>query len=155
MRRQAMIMGCMGVLFVAAALPAAVYAKGQSAVWPIRQYIAADSVLATYYSEFIAQYGHRYTTASAAFGGFCDRLRTSDLLTDRFNTVGLSPVLIHAALGELSRLRFERGERTQIRAKMLTIDLALETIQGSITQNHRAEFRREVIAEIPPIVYSG
>lgn len=155
MRRIVLILGCMGLIGWVAVHPATVHAKPQSAVWPIRQYIAADSVLGMYYNEFVAQYGHRYINANAVFGGFCDRLRSSDLLTDRFNMLGISTSWIHSALDELARIRFKRSEGTQIRAHMLTIDLALETIQDSITQNHRAEFRREVLAEIPPIVYSG
>lgn len=137
------------------AAPITAQAKTQPSIWPVKHYVAADSVLATYYREFVSQYGRQFPSAAVTFGEFCYRLRTSDILTDRFKTMGMSAGQIHAILHDLEQTNFTENHGGLIRQKMLTIDLALETIQRSITQNHRAEFRREVIADIPPIVYSG
>lgn len=123
--------------------------------WPIRQFLAADSVIAKYYGQFMNYYGGNYQNGTAAFSAFCKLLRTSDLLSDRFNMIGIPVHDVHAILKDLEMARFSPTETAKARQNILAIDLALETIEGSITQNHRAEFRREVLAEIPPITSTG
>lgn len=123
--------------------------------WPVRQYMSADSVLGRYYKHFITVYRGQYHHPDGAFRRFCQVLRTSDLLADQLRRVGMSPRQLQSILHDLERTNFARAERQAIRQNMLAVDLALETIEGAITQNHRAEFRREVLAEIPPITSTG
>ncbi|MBI4367055.1 MAG: hypothetical protein HY543_09575 [Deltaproteobacteria bacterium] len=116
--------------------------------------VPVDSVFGTYFQEFLKHYGSQYGSYTKAFEGFCRRLRTSDLLADRLNMIGLSAGDLQASLKALEQA--SRGTDAQVvRSHVLAIDFALETLEGSITQNHRAEFRREVLADIPPITSTG
>ena len=141
------------VLALAVAQPA--MAGSVKTSWPMKHFIANDSVLATYYREFVDIYSRRFTNNHAMFSEFCRRLRTSDLLSDRFSMLGIAPREVHDVLSKLEVMELTSQERHVVRGQLLTIDLALETIQGSITVNHRAEFRREVLSEIPPVISSG
>lgn len=145
-------------LSILVALLAAAPAKAATTranYWPIRQFLAADSVIAKYYGQFMNYYGGNYPSGAAAFSSFCKLLRTSDLLADRLNMIGIPAHDVHTILRDLEKARFSASETAKARENIMAIDLALETIEGSITQNHRAEFRREVLAEIPPLTSTG
>lgn len=144
----ALLLGLMGT-------GGAVEARPQAIAAPLKSYISDRSLLVTYYRAFLANYGRKYSTAGAAFGDFCRRLRTSDLLADRFNMMDISIRDVHTVLEELEQAHFNPSDRHQIRQRLLTIDYILETIEGAIIPNHRAEFRREVLADIPPVVSAG
>lgn len=129
--------------------------RTRGAYWPVHSYVAADSVLGRYYRQFVERYGHAYEGPTETFQGFCLRLRASDLLSDQFTRMGIPSRQIQGILRELATTHLATTERQHIRQNMLAIDLALETIEGGITLKSRAEFRREVLAEIPPITSTG
>lgn len=148
---------CMGMGLAICLIAVGVEAAGPSrgSYWPVNTYVAADSVLGRYYRQFVSQYGHEYANSTMTFKVFCQRLRVSDLLNDQFNRLGIPSKQVHAILRELETTHFATTERQHIRKHMLAIDLVLETIEGAITLKNRAEFRREVLAEIPPITSTG
>lgn len=154
MHRAIVTFGCLALMLLCSA-PAGAREQTRVSYWPVHEYLASASVLGRYYQEFIAQYGRLYPGASEAFQGFCRRLRGSDLLADQFNRLGIPSRQVQAILHELEGTEFGTAERRAVQQNMLALDLALETIEGSITHNHRAEFRREVLAEIPPITSTG
>lgn len=129
--------------------------SARNAAWPVTSFVAGKSVLAHYYQDFISR--NPTQPASAQMHTFCDLLMSSDLLADRLSQLGGSPSDMHAILMELGsyefnpRTRLSKEEQTHIRSLMLGLDMQLEMIEHSLATGTRGEFRREVLADIPPL----
>lgn len=122
---------------------------------PVSKYLSSNSVLARYYADFVRQSGSAYDTSDAAFRGFCQVLRTSDLLAEELMQSGIPTDQVYPILRDLERVAFIRDNDEQIHRAMLAVDYVLELIESTLTQSHRREFRREVLAEVPPLTYNG
>lgn len=126
-----------------------------NSAWPVTSFVAGKSVLARYYQDFVSR--NPAQPASVQMHSFCDLLMSSDLLADRLSQLGGSPSDMHAILMELGsyefhpRTRLSKEERTHIRSLMLGLDMQLEIIEHSLATGTRGEFRREVLADIPPL----
>jgi hypothetical protein len=85
----------------------------------------------------------------------------SDLLSDRLSQLGGNPSDMHAILMELGSYEFDpraeldKEDRARIRRLMLGLDMQLEIIEQSLSSGTRGEFRREVLANIPPLNRMG
>lgn len=123
--------------------------------WPVTQFVSEKSVLAKYYHEFAKR--TPVDSAAEQMHLFCDLLLSSDLLADRLSQLGGKPSEMHAILMELGSFEFDRPskfskeERKHIRSLMLGLDIQLESIDHSLSTGTRSEFRREVLADIPPL----
>lgn len=123
--------------------------------WPVAQFVSEKSILAKYYQEFANR--NPAESVAAQMHMFCDLLLSSDLLADRLSQLGGKPAEMHAILMELGSLEFDRPskfsteERRHIRGLMLGLDMQLESIDHSLSTGTRNEFRREVLADIPPL----
>ncbi len=127
--------------------------------WPVTSFVAGKSVLARYYQDFV----NRNPTSSTAtqMHQFCDLLMGSDLLSDRLSQLGGNPSDMHDILMELGSYEFDprahldKEDKTRIRSLMLGLDMQLEMIEQSLSTGTRGEFRREVLADIPPLNRMG
>lgn len=132
-----------------------VQAKASDSSWPVTKFVSEKSVLAKYYQDFAKR--SPVESAAEQMHLFCDLLMSSDLLADRLSQLGGKPSEMHAILMELGALEFDRpskfskDERRHIRSLMLSLDIQLESIDHSLSTGTRSEFRREVIADIPPL----
>lgn len=123
--------------------------------WPVTTFVGKNSVLANYYRDFV----NRNPNASAAdeVHMFCDLLMSSDILADRLSQLGGKPSDLHDILLELdayefnSAAKFNKEDRGHIRSLMQGLDLQLESVDHSLSIGTRNEFRREVLADIPPL----
>lgn len=122
---------------------------------PIHDYVSSTSVLGTYYAHFVDRYGREFADRETAFQSFCRILRTSDLLAEELIAIGIPTDQINGILAALEGMNFQTESRQTIRQSLLAIDYALESIEASLTRNHRQEFRREVLAQVPPMSYNG
>lgn len=127
----------------------------RSAGWPITTFVSNNSVLANYYRDFVRR--NPGTSAADEMHMFCDLLMSSDILADRLNQLGGKPSDVHAILMELgayefdSIAKFSKEDRKHIRSLMQGLDMQLESIDHSLSSGTRNEFRREVLADIPPL----
>ncbi len=129
------------------------------ATWPITAFISEQSVLANYYRDYLnANHMHLGTASSAAqMRGFCELLLGSDLLADRLSMTGGKPTDLHATLTELSQYQFDtpshfsKEDQAHVRTLLLGLDMSLETIDHALATGTRGEFRREVLADVPPL----
>lgn len=127
----------------------------RNSAWPVTSFVAGKSVLARYYQDFV----NREPAQSAAtqMHQFCDLLMSSDLLADRLSQLGGSPSDMHAILMELGsyefnpRAKLTKEDQAHIRSLMLGLDMQLEIVEHSLSIGTRGEFRREVLADIPPV----
>lgn len=123
--------------------------------WPVTRFIAATSVLGSYYSDFVRHQPQASTSEQMHL--FCDLLLGSDILADRLSQLGGKPEDLHAILMELGSYEFDRpskfskDEKNHIRRLLLGLDMQLESIDHSLSTGTRIEFRREVLADIPPL----
>lgn len=122
---------------------------------PINDYVSSTSVLGTYYAHFVDRYGREFADREVAFQSFCRILRTSDLLAEELINIGIPTDQLNGILATLERMDIQTESRQTIRQSLLAIDYALESIEASLTRNHRQEFRREVLAQVPPMSYNG
>lgn len=135
--------------------PAADARPVSEASWPVTKFVNQNSVLARYYGEFVNRYPN-YSTANQMHM-FCDLLLSSDLLSDRLSQLGGRPSEMHAILMELDAVEFDRSskfskdDRHRIRSLLLGLDVQLESVEHSLSTGTRTEFRREVLADIPPL----
>lgn len=134
---------------------AAVQAKASDSSWPVTKFVSGKSVLAKYYQDFAKR--SPVDSPAEQMHLFCDLLMSSDLLADRLSQLGGKPSEMHAILMELGAFEFDRpskfskDERKHIRSLMLSLDVQLESIDHSLSTGTRSEFRREVLADIPPL----
>jgi hypothetical protein len=134
---------------------ATVHAKASDSNWPVTKFVSEKSILAKYYQDFAKR--NPVNSPSDQMHLFCDLLMSSDLLADRLSQLGGKPSEMHAILMELGALEFDRpskfskDERKHIRSLMLSLDIQLESIDHSLSTGTRSEFRREVLADIPPL----
>lgn len=143
------LMLCMGISRAAYA------SSSHDPTWPVTSFVSGKSVLAGYYEDFV----NRQPAQSPAtqIHQFCDLLMSSDLLSDRLSELGRSPSDMHAILMELGSYEFDpraklsTEDKTHIRSLMLGLDMYLEIIEHSLSTGTRGEFRREVLADIPPL----
>lgn len=123
--------------------------------WPVTHFITETSVIANYYRDFVRH--QPQTSSNEQMHLFCDLLLGSDILADRLSQLGGKPSDLHAILMELGSYEFDRpgkfskGERKHIRRLLLGLDMQLESIDHSLSTGTRREFRREVLADIPPL----
>lgn len=122
---------------------------------PVTRFVAADSVLGTYYTHFVNRYGKNYPSKEATFQAFCRVLRQSDLLSEELHEAGIPVAPIQATLLKLENSDLNGESHDSVQRSLLMIDYALESIESGIVPNHRGEFRREVLAEVPPLAYNG
>ncbi|GEM_PF-4568876 len=122
---------------------------------PVTQFVAVDSVLGSYYVHFVKRFGGRYGTQAEAFHAFCHVLRTSDLLADEMIQVGIPTDQLFTILRQLETADVAAADHESVRRALLTVDHALETIDSMLNERHRTEFRREVLAEVPTMAYTG
>lgn len=128
---------------------------GTDSTWPVTAFVTENSVLARYYRDYITRRPSRPTVIQMQ--QFCDLLMGSDLLANRLSQLGGSLTDMHAILTELgshefdSRTRLSKETRHRIRSLMLGLDMQLEMIEHSFSIGTRREFRREVLADIPPL----
>ncbi len=115
----------------------------------------ANSVLGSYYSEFIKHYGKRYGSSEQAFRSFCRLLRESDLLTDELIESGIMIDRVNDILAQLENASFTTSSTDEIHRNLLALDYALEMVEADLSSNHIQEFRREVLARVPPLAYTG
>lgn len=133
----------------------AVQAKASDSNWPVTKFVSGKSVLAKYYQDFAKR--NPVDSPAEQMHLFCDLLMSSDLLADRLNQLGGNPSEMHAIIMELGAIEFDRpskfskDERKHIRSLMLSLDIQLESIDHSLSTGTRSEFRREVLADIPPL----
>ncbi len=133
-------------------IPAQGLAKNSSF---IANYIGSEAVFSGYYAHFVQRYGRQYQSSAETFRSFCQVLRTSDLLADELISAGLPTDQIYAMLQNLEAANLKDNNRDEVRRMMLAIDYALESIESSFEQSHRHEFRREVLAQVPPLTHNG
>lgn len=130
-------------------------AKSSDTSWPVTKFVSEKSVLAKYYQDFAKRTPVASSTEQMHL--FCDLLMSSDLLADRLSQLGGKPSEMHAILMELGSFEFDRPskfskeERNHIRSLMLSLDIQLESVDHSLSTGTRSEFRREVLADIPPL----
>lgn len=143
------LMLCLGTAGVAQA------SSSHSSAWPVTAFVAGKSVLARYYQDFVNREPAQSTAEQMHL--FCDLLMSSDLLADRLSQLGGSPSDMHAILMELGSYEFNpktklgKEDKAHIRSLMLGLDMQLEIVEHSLSTGTRGEFRREVLADIPPI----
>ena len=122
---------------------------------PLGKQMIANSVLGSYYSEFIKHYGKRYGSSEQAFRSFCRLLRESDLLTDELIESGIMIDRVNDILAQLENASFTTSSTDEIHRNLLALDYALEMVEADLSSNHIQEFRREVLARVPPLAYTG
>jgi hypothetical protein len=122
---------------------------------PVTKFVAADSVLGTYYAHYVERYGENYESRQATFQSFCRVLRTSDLLAEEFLHAGIPTEMVGSMLLELEELDLRTARQARARRLFLAVDLALEHIDAGLDLSHRSEFRREVLAQVPPLSHNG
>lgn len=122
---------------------------------PVTSYIGSEAVLSTYYAHFVERYGQQFRSNADTFRNFCQVLRTSDLLADELISAGLPTDQIYAVLQRLEGADLRGSNQDDVRRLMLTVDYALESIESSLGRSHRSEFRREVLAQVPPLTHTG
>lgn len=129
------------------------------ATWPVTAFISEQSVLANYYRDYLNTNRLQMGTASSAtqMRSFCELLLSSDLLADRLNMLGGKPTDMHATLIDLSKYSFDhpshfsKEDHARVRALLLGLDMSLENIDHALATGTRSEFRREVLADTPPL----
>lgn len=127
----------------------------RDSAWPVTSFVAGKSVLTRYYQEFVGRQPTQSVTTQ--MHQFCDLLMGSDLLADRLSQLGGSPSDMRDILMELGSYEFNpktklgKEEKAHIRSLMLGLDMQLEIIEHSLATGTRGEFRREVLADIPPL----
>lgn len=122
---------------------------------PVTNYVGPEAVLTTYYAHFVDRYGEQFRNHTDTFRNFCQVLRTSDLLADELISAGLPTDTIYAILLRLEASDLRGNGRDDVRGLMLTLDYALESMESGLGQSHRSEFRREVLAQVPPLSHTG
>lgn len=121
----------------------------------VAKHIDGNSVFAKYYAQYAAQYGKHAGSPQQAFREFCELLRDSDLLAIEIVENGMSANRVYQALETLGRSDLSTADAATIRDAIHAVDYALESIEFTFTRNHRGEFRREVLAQIPPLSFSS
>lgn len=139
------------IIGIVLALHASAFARGNP---PVNQFLGSDAVLSTYYDEYLESYGSNYRNELDAFRAFCRTLRTSDLLTEEMILVGLPVDQVAEFLQVLEASEFKSGNEATEEA-MLVIDFALESLGEYYSNMQHREFRREVLAQIPPMTQTG
>lgn len=143
------------LFMIAALMPmGSAFAKSGSYA-PVTSYIGSEAVLSTYYAHFVERYGQQFRNSADTFRNFCQVLRTSDLLADELISAGLPTDQIYAVLQRLEGADLRGSNQDDVRRLMLTVDYALESIESSLGRSHRSEFRREVLAQVPPLTHTG
>ncbi|PIR20719.1 MAG: hypothetical protein COV45_03970 [Deltaproteobacteria bacterium CG11_big_fil_rev_8_21_14_0_20_47_16] len=150
--------GLILAVVVAVGLAFSVTSEAKSAgdvKWPLGSFINNQSVLARYYQDFAKRYPAESTTEQMRL--FYSLLLDSDLLAERMSMLGGSPSDMRAVLAELSDVdishpsRLSIEERQHLRSLLQTLDIQLENVDHSLSSGTRNEFRREVLADIPPL----
>ncbi len=127
----------------------------RNAGWPITTFVGNNSILANYYRDFVNR--NPAPTSADKMHMFCDLLMSSDILADRLSQLGGKPSDLHSILMELGSYEFDnarkfsKDDRKHIRSLMQGLDMQLESIDHSLSTGTRNEFRREVLADIPPL----
>lgn len=113
--------------------------------WPVLEFVGSNSALAQWYQDYTESLG-----AQASFKDFCRRLSTSDIFIERLDGAGINYEDIEDSIATLSKQNwasqeFDDKQYYELRAEMLSLDVALSAIEARLSDPARNELRREVL----------
>jgi hypothetical protein len=113
--------------------------------WPVLEFVGSNSALAQWYGDYTESLG-----AQASFKDFCRRLSTSDVFIQKLDGAGINYEDIEDSIATLSKQNwasqeFNDKQYYELRAEMLSLDIALSAIEARLSGDARNELRREVL----------
>lgn len=146
----AILLLCLALNLPAIQAEARAYSKA-----PISKFLKGDSVLGGYYSDFVKKFGASFEDNEEAFRGFCRTLLNSDVLAEELMQANIPLNAMYSVLHSLEKIDLLEADHENVRRSMLAIDYILENIESMLHRSHRNEFRREVLAQVPPVSYNS